>query len=111
MPPRQNNNLSRDSNHAILLFQPVKSLDSRTYADHETVSDSMNHILSLFESSYNLGKKGTSYDTRDLFAFIDGIYDISILIMDKNKNAYIPYGREWIKNKLYMVLQREVGGR
>lgn len=99
---------SRDGKHTILLIQQTKSLDSRTYTDHDSVTHAMQALMKTYETALRAqrGDKFT-YDSNDLFNFIDSLNDISMLVYEDNLNAYSPYDRAWIKNKLYAMLKRQ----
>ena len=48
-----------------------------------------------------------SYDLSQLFAFCDALTDLSLLVFQKSCHSYAPYDKEWIKEKLYMLLRQE----
>lgn len=105
MPPK-----SSSGKHTIVLVQQHKSLESRTYTDHESVT----HAVQSLQQTYELAlkqRKGTgfTYDTNDLFNFLDGLYDISFLVYEDNLKAYVPYDRQWIKQKLYATIKKQEG--
>ena len=35
--------------------------------------------------------------------------DLSCLVYQKSTNAYAPYNKEWIKEKIYILLRRQAG--
>jgi hypothetical protein len=42
----------------------------------------------------------------DLVQFVDNLADLSCLIFDEAQKIYIPYGKDWIKSRLFMYLKR-----
>lgn len=47
-----------------------------------------------------------TYDIADLYAYIDRLPDLSALVFDPAMQAYVPYGKEWIKKKSWAHLLR-----
>ena len=35
--------------------------------------------------------------------------DLSCLVYQKSTNAYAPYNKDWIKEKIYILLRRQAG--
>lgn len=50
-----------------------------------------------------------TYDISQLFDFVDQLTDISCLVYQKSTNTYAPYNKEWIKEKIYVLLRRAAG--
>ncbi|KAB0348157.1 hypothetical protein FD754_013014 [Muntiacus muntjak] len=76
--------------HTILLVQPTKRSEGRTYADYESVNECM-------EGRMNPNSPSITYDISQLFDFIDDLADLSCL----------PYNKDWIKEKIYVLLHRQ----
>ncbi|CUG92913.1 Hypothetical protein, putative, partial [Bodo saltans] len=95
--------------HTIVLIQQQQDLNTRTYTDHESVADAVRSIVGLYENFLRTKKSqgALSYDTKELFHYLDSYHDISILAFDRNTKAYQPYDRTWIKNSIYQQLQRD----
>eukprot|EP00118_Oscarella_pearsei_P025056 m.307398 g.307398 ORF g.307398 m.307398 type:complete len:103 (+) comp42237_c0_seq1:72-380(+) len=99
--------------HTILLIQSSPKVESRSYADYESVIESMEGICKLFEEQLkklNPSSKQITYDISQLFEFIDSIADLSVLVFQKQTQTYAPYGKPWIKDKIYTMLRRQAGG-
>eukprot|EP01065_Artemidia_motanka_P053600 TRINITY_DN998_c13_g1_i1.p3 TRINITY_DN998_c13_g1~~TRINITY_DN998_c13_g1_i1.p3 ORF type:complete len:103 (+),score=27.17 TRINITY_DN998_c13_g1_i1:94-402(+) len=96
--------------HTIVLYQPTKANNSRTFSDFENTSDAMNGLCQMFERKLK-SKSPTSaeltYDVSDLFRFLDALEDLSLLVFNEQRKAYQPYGADWIKNKLYLHLKQQ----
>jgi hypothetical protein len=97
--------------HTILLLQASNDT-SRTYADFENLNDALEGVCKIFEE--NLKKTHTTspqitYDVSQLFDFVDELRDISCLVLDKKSFKYSPYDRDWIKEKIYILLRKQAG--
>ncbi|CAK9305047.1 unnamed protein product [Gordionus sp. m RMFG-2023] len=96
--------------HSILLIQPTKSLESRTYTDYETINECMEGICKIFEEHLkrkNPYSVSITYDINQLFEFVDNLADMSCLIFQKSTNTYAPFNKEWIKEKVYALLRKQ----
>eukprot|EP00013_Stygamoeba_regulata_P024956 CAMPEP_0177665842 /NCGR_PEP_ID=MMETSP0447-20121125/21268_1 /TAXON_ID=0 /ORGANISM="Stygamoeba regulata, Strain BSH-02190019" /LENGTH=74 /DNA_ID=CAMNT_0019171959 /DNA_START=164 /DNA_END=388 /DNA_ORIENTATION=- len=74
----------------------------------------MNGICNLFEASLKQqfpGKKNITYDVSQLFQYIDELPDCSVLIFDDRLNAYAPYGKEWVKKRIFVHLKKVAGAK
>lgn len=95
--------------HTILLVQAGARLETRTYSDYESVNDCMEGVCKIFEEYLKRKNPNTptiTYDISQLFDFIDGLYDLSCLVYQKSTNTYAPYNKEWIKEKIYVLLRQ-----
>lgn len=50
-----------------------------------------------------------TYDISQLFDFVDQLTDLSCLVYQKSTNTYAPYNKNWIKDKIYVLLRRAAG--
>lgn len=50
-----------------------------------------------------------TYDISQLFDFIDQLRDLSCLVYQKSTNTYAPYNKDWIKEKIYILLRKAAG--
>ncbi|XP_026467444.1 enhancer of rudimentary homolog [Ctenocephalides felis] len=95
--------------HTILLVQPAPNPDTRTYSDYESVNDCMEGVCKIYEEHLKRKNPNTptiTYDISQLFDFLDGLTDFSCLVHQNHSNTYAPYNREWIKEKIYVLLRR-----
>lgn len=98
--------------HTILLVQASAKPESRTYSDYETVNDCLDGICKMYEEHLkrlNPNSPSITYDISNLFDFIDQLTDLSCLVLDKNTVAYSPHNKEWIKEKIYILLRKQAG--
>ncbi|XP_065832829.1 enhancer of rudimentary homolog [Oscarella lobularis] len=99
--------------HTILLMQATTRIESRSYADYETVIECLEGVCKLFEEQLkklNPSSKQITYDISQLFEFIDGFNDLSVLVFQRPTQTYAPYGKPWIKDRIYAMLRRQVTG-
>ena len=69
--------------HTILLVQPTKRPEGRTYADYESVNECMEGVCKVYEEHLkrmNPNSPSITYDISQLFDFIDDLADLSCLV-------------------------------
>uniref|UniRef100_A0A8C0UZI2 Enhancer of rudimentary homolog n=1 Tax=Cyanistes caeruleus TaxID=156563 RepID=A0A8C0UZI2_CYACU len=120
--------------HTILLVQPTKRPEGRTYADYESVNECMEGVCKMYEEHLkrmNPNSPSITYDISQLFDFIDDLADLSCLVLLKSVSCqmllqlavfhqmahstsyradtqtYQPYNKDWIKEKIYVLLRRQ----
>lgn len=96
--------------HTILLVQPGPKPESRTYTDYESVNECMEGVCKIYEEHLKKTQPDISsitYDISQLFDFIDKLADLSCLVYQKSTSTYAPYNKEWIKEKIYILLRRQ----
>ena len=99
--------------HTILLVQPGQKPETRTYSDYESVNECMEGVCKIYEEHLkrqNPNIPSITYDISQLFDFIDQLADLSCLVYHKSSNTYAPYNKNWIKEKIYILLRRQAGG-
>ncbi|XP_076321746.1 enhancer of rudimentary homolog isoform X1 [Tachypleus tridentatus] len=95
--------------HTILLVQPGKP-ETRTFSDYESVNECMEGVCHMYEEHLKRQNPNTpsiTYDISQLFDFIDQLQDLSCLVYQKSTNTYAPYNKDWIKEKIYILLRRQ----
>ena len=114
--------------HTILLLQANMKPECRTYTDYESVNECMEGVCKIYEEhlkTTNPNLPSITYDISQLFEFIDQVEflsliiltlklcfqlaDLSCLVYQKSTNAYAPYNKDWIKEKIYILLRRQAG--
>ncbi|XP_026526908.1 enhancer of rudimentary homolog [Notechis scutatus] len=96
--------------HTILLVQPTKRPEGRTYADYESVNECMEGVCKMYEEHLkrmNPNSPSITYDISQLFDFIDDLADLSCLVYRCDTQTYQPYNKDWIKEKIYVLLRRQ----
>ena len=61
----------------------------------------------LFPDAADPNIPSITYDISQLFDFIDQLCDLSCLVYQKSTNTYAPYNKDWIKEKIYILLRRQ----
>ncbi|KAG6433209.1 hypothetical protein SASPL_104817 [Salvia splendens] len=95
--------------HTIILMQTSQHRGSRTFMDYESISQAMDGICGLYErklKDLNPAIRNITYDISDLYNFFDGLADLSALVYDHSIQAYLPYDRQWIKQKTLQNLKK-----
>uniref|UniRef100_A0AAZ3QI24 Enhancer of rudimentary homolog n=1 Tax=Oncorhynchus tshawytscha TaxID=74940 RepID=A0AAZ3QI24_ONCTS len=96
--------------HTILLVQPTKRPEGRTYADYESVNECMEGVCKMYEEHLkrmNPNTPSITYDISQLFDFIHDLADLSCLVYRADSQTYQPYNKDWIKEKIYVLLRRQ----
>ncbi|XP_043703566.1 enhancer of rudimentary homolog isoform X3 [Telopea speciosissima] len=95
--------------HTIILMQTSPNRATRTFMDYESISQAMDGICALYErklKELNPAIRNITYDIADLYNFIDGLADLSALVYDHSIQAYLPYDRQWIKQRTFHHLKK-----
>nr|XP_051193807.1 enhancer of rudimentary homolog [Lolium perenne] len=107
--PTQRSFLAMAGRHTIILMQPSQNRGTRTFMDYNSVNHALDGICGLYERKIrdiNPMIPNITYDITDLYNFIDGLADISALVYDHTIQAFLPYDRQWIKQKLFQHLKK-----
>jgi len=102
--------VNTNMSHTILLVQPTKRPEGRTYADYESVNECMEGVCKMYEEHLkrmNPNSPSITYDISQLFDFIDDLADLSCLVYRADTQTYQPYNKDWIKEKIYVLLRRQ----
>ncbi|CRK88523.1 CLUMA_CG002240, isoform A [Clunio marinus] len=97
--------------HTILFIQPTVP-ETRTFSDYESVNECLEGVCRIFEENLkvrNPHSQTITYDISQLFEFIDNMTDMSVLVYQRSTNTYAPYNKEWIKEKIYILLKKAAG--
>lgn len=108
--PRTPTETLLNMSHTILLVQPTKRPEGRTYADYESVNECMEGVCKMYEEHLkrmNPNSPSITYDISQLFDFIDDLADLSCLVYRADTQTYQPYNKDWIKEKIYVLLRRQ----
>eukprot|EP00053_Salpingoeca_punica_P000719 m.30043 g.30043 ORF g.30043 m.30043 type:complete len:103 (+) comp10517_c0_seq1:310-618(+) len=96
--------------HTIVLLQTTRNPNTRTYSDFETAGEALDGILKLYEAHLKARfpqRAHIDYDISELFAYIDALGDLSCLVFQKSTGQYLPHHKEWIKEQILGMLQRQ----
>nr|XP_010905039.1 enhancer of rudimentary homolog isoform X1 [Elaeis guineensis] len=95
--------------HTIVLMQTSQNRATRTFMDYNSISQAMDGICGLYErklKDLNPTIGNITYDITDLYNFIDGLTDLSALVYDHSIQAFLPYDRQWIKQRIFQHLKK-----
>ena len=96
--------------HAILLVQPTKRPEGRTYTDCESANECTEGVYNMYEDHLKRmspNSPSVTYDISQLFGFIDDLADLSCLVYRADTQTYQPYNKDGIKEKIYELLPRQ----
>ncbi|KAL7725703.1 hypothetical protein ACLKA6_010319 [Drosophila palustris] len=100
---------SQQNQHSLDNARPGARPETRTYCDYESVNECMEGVCKIYEEHLKRRNPNTptiTYDISQLFDFIDTLIDISCLVYQKSTNTYAPYNKDWIKEKIYVLLRQ-----
>ena len=88
-------------------FAPNDSY-SRTYLDFDTPAQAMEGLVQVYEQRLEQSTDGgkVNYEMRDIVMFIDNLADLSCMVFDETQKIYLPYGKDWIKSRIYGYLKQ-----
>ena len=96
--------------HAILLVQPTKRPEGRTWADYESVNECMEGVCKMYEEHLkrmNPNSPSITYDISQLSDFTNDLADLSCVVYRADTQTYQPYSKHWIKDKIYVLLHHQ----
>eukprot|EP01063_Lacrimia_lanifica_P017697 TRINITY_DN24722_c0_g1_i1.p2 TRINITY_DN24722_c0_g1~~TRINITY_DN24722_c0_g1_i1.p2 ORF type:complete len:101 (+),score=44.44 TRINITY_DN24722_c0_g1_i1:79-381(+) len=96
--------------HTILLCQPTKQKSSRIYSDYDSVEDALDGVCHMYETRLKQANPNVSdiqYDVADLLNFAESLTDLCVMVFDPATKHYKPFGKDWVKNKLYNHLKKQ----
>uniref|UniRef100_A0A452EHN6 Enhancer of rudimentary homolog n=1 Tax=Capra hircus TaxID=9925 RepID=A0A452EHN6_CAPHI len=87
--------------HTILLVQPTKRPEGRTYR-MEGVCKMYEHLKKMNPDSPSI-----TYDISQLSDFTNDLADLSCVVYRADTQTYQPYSKHWIKDKIYVLLHHQ----
>ncbi|PIO77743.1 enhancer of rudimentary [Teladorsagia circumcincta] len=64
-------------------------------------------IYEEFLKKQNPSMASITYDVSHLYAFIDKLSDLSCLILNTETCQYVPHNKDWIKEKIFVMLRTQ----
>ncbi|XP_064603061.1 enhancer of rudimentary homolog [Liolophura sinensis] len=98
--------------HTILLVQPNTRPETRTYSDYDSVTECLEGVCKIYEEHLkrlNPDCPSITYDISQLFDFIDQLTDLCCLVYQKSLGTYVPHNKDWLKEKIYIMLRKQAG--
>ncbi len=96
--------------HTILLVQPAQDKRTRTFDFFSTQAQAIDEIIRRFEEHLKNTRpqaRQITYDVKELFQWLDGMVDISALVLDTRVNKYDPHPKDWIKQQIFNRLKQQ----
>lgn len=110
---RETSSTMDTNSHTVVLIQYNHMATSRTYLDYETLPAALDAVCGLYEKelkTLNPKVRNITYDIADLYAYLDQLQDLSCLVFNQQMNAYLPRGKDWIKQQVFHHLRRQAQG-
>ncbi|KAJ3330132.1 hypothetical protein HDU76_006364 [Blyttiomyces sp. JEL0837] len=85
---------------------------TRTWQDFESTQAALDSVIRLYEDKLkelNPTVKQINYEISHLYKFIDSMNDLAALVFNPALEAYQPYDKEWIKQKILESLKKAAG--
>ncbi|KAK5981938.1 Enhancer of rudimentary [Trichostrongylus colubriformis] len=64
-------------------------------------------IYEEFLKKQNPSMASITYDVSHLYEFIDKLSDLSCLILNTETCQYVPHNKDWIKEKIFVMLRTQ----
>lgn len=97
--------------HTLVLIQPTPNSTTKTYSDHPSLDTALDHIVNSFEQQLTgRSPQHLQYDITQLFAYVDRLSDLAVLVFEPELRAYQPHDKQWTKSALYEHLKRQAAG-
>lgn len=103
-----------DQQHTLVLLQPTPHPTSKTYSDHPSLDTALDAIVAAFELQLSRTPhtpQHLQYDIAQLFAYVDRLPDLAVLLFEPALRAYQPHDKQWIKSAIYEHLKRQAAGQ
>ena len=93
----------------LLLYQVW--LQKKLISYHICVFQALEGLCRIYEEQLkreNPHQQTITYDISQLFDYIDGLTDLSVLVYDKTQSGYSPFNKEWIKASHYYLFSEKL---
>uniref|UniRef100_A0A3P8YIY5 Enhancer of rudimentary homolog n=1 Tax=Esox lucius TaxID=8010 RepID=A0A3P8YIY5_ESOLU len=102
----------KKNRNACFRTQETKSVVSRSHCEPQRLHGRIpkNCVCKMYEEHLkrmNPNSPSITYDISQLFDFIDDLADLSCLVYRADTQTYQPYNKDWIKEKIYVLLRRQ----
>lgn len=96
----------------VLLFQHTKDPRSKIWSDYKGLSQALDGVIEKFEIELEKSSKSKSeinYDVQQLFAYVDKLEALEVMLLDSKAQMYISKNKRWIKDQILAHLQGQLG--
>jgi len=98
--------------HTVLLMQHSKNPRSKIWSEYQSLSEALDGVIEKFEKELeksNQGKSEIHYDVQQLFAYVDKLEGLAVMVLDSRVQMYVSKSKKWIKDQILAQLQGQVG--
>jgi len=98
--------------HTVLLMQHTKNPRSRIWSEYKSLSQALDGVIEKFEMELEKsshGKSEINYDVQQLFAWVDKLEGMAVMLLDSRAQMYVSKSKKWIKDKILAQLQGQLG--
>lgn len=96
--------------HTILLSQSNNNPSSKIWYNYGSLSQAIEGVITMFERELEASSPANSeidYDIKDLFAYVDKLEDLGVMMLDPDKQVYSGKTKKWIKEQILGHLQKQ----
>lgn len=96
--------------HTILLSQSNNNPSSKIWWNYASLSQAVEGVITMFEQELEASSPGNSeidYDIKDLYAYVDKLEDLGVMMLDPETQAYNAKSKKWIKEQILGHLQKQ----
>ena len=97
--------------HTLVLVQSSHHSSAKQYSDHASLDAALDSIVAAFEAQLPSRAQHLQYDIAQLFAYVDRLPDLAVLVFAPHLAAYEPHSKEWVKSAIYEHLKRQAAGQ
>ncbi len=108
-PQQPHHQQQSQQHHTLVLTQSTSQPSSKHYSDHASVDLALDHIVAQFEQQLPGRAQQLQYDIAQLFAYVDRLPDLAVLVFSPQLMAYEPHDKQWTKSAIYEHLKRQAG--
>ncbi|GJD08012.1 Enhancer of rudimentary [Galdieria sulphuraria] len=93
----------------LILVQWNRNKSSKTFYEYSSLEEALQGICSWYENHLRQVQPHLArirYEANDLLHFLQHLPQLECLLYDSREGKYIPYGQEWIKQRMLGFLTR-----
>ena len=97
--------------HTLVLLQSSPHSSAKQYSDYASLDAALDSVVAAFEVQLPSRAQHLQYDIAQLFAYVDRLPDLAVLVFAPHLAAYEPHSKEWVKSAIYEHLKRQAAGQ
>ncbi|GJQ10784.1 hypothetical protein GpartN1_g2575.t1 [Galdieria partita] len=94
----------------LVLVQWNRNKSSKTFYEYPSLEEALQGLCSWYENQLRQVQPHLvriRYEANDLLHFLQQLTQLECLLYDSREGKYIPYGKEWIKQRMLGFLTRK----